>query len=239
MKKRTTVTKISDRQTPRARKLRIDDLITIEPITINQRIIKRLYREVNNLLIHGYPGTGKTFLALYYALEEVLDPQNKLNKIIIVRSVVPTRDIGFLKGTDKEKTAVYETPYRDICEELFGIPEAYDLLVQQGVIQFETTSFIRGRSIPNAIIIVDECENLNFHELDSTITRAGKNSKIMYCGDYRQSDLTKSTDKNGLINFMTIIKRMKNFKSVEMGMDDIVRSELVKEYIILKTELGF
>jgi predicted ribonuclease YlaK len=221
------------------RKIRIDDLLTFEPITENQSKAKKAYNKDRNLMLKGYPGTGKTFLALLFALQEVLDPSSDYKRVAIIRSVVPTRDIGFLKGDDKEKIAVYETPYRDICEELFNIKGAYDILKAQGSIIFDTTSFIRGRSLHNTIFIVDECENLNFHELDSVITRVGNYSKIIYCGDHGQTDFTKEGDKIGLINFSRILKEMDNFTFVDFGIDDIVRSALVKSYIIAKDRLGF
>ena len=187
------------------KKVRIDDLQTFSPITDNQRKTYEAYRENKHLLLHGIAGTGKTFLSLYLALEEVLDPSSDYNDIFIVRSVVSTRDIGFLPGDEQEKVSIYEAPYRSICRELFGIKDSYDALKQQGNIKFMSTSFIRGITINNAVIIVDECQNLNFHELDSIITRVGRNSKIIFCGDYTQTDLTRENDKRGIFNFMKII----------------------------------
>ena len=221
------------------RKVRIDDLQTFEPITNHQNDTFTLYREDKNLLLHGIAGTGKTFLSLYLALEEVLDPSNKYKKITIVRSVVPTRDMGFLKGTAEEKISAYEAPYNSICRELFAVQDAYESLKAQGSIEFISTSFIRGITFNDTIVIVDECENLNFHELDSIITRIGKDSKILFCGDHTQSDFTKTSEKNGIVDFMKILKAMSSFAFVEFEIEDIVRSALVKEYIINKYKLGF
>jgi phosphate starvation-inducible PhoH-like protein/PhoH-like ATPase len=221
------------------KKVRIDDLLTFSPITHNQRKTYEAYREKQHLLLHGIAGTGKTFLSLYLALEEVLDPSSDYNDIFIVRSVVSTRDIGFLPGDEQEKVSLYEAPYRSICGELFGIKDAYDALKQQGNVKFMSTSFIRGITLNNSIVIVDECQNLNFHELDSIITRIGKNSKIIFSGDYTQSDLTKENDKKGISNFMTILKSLKEFKTIEFGIDDIVRSDFLKSYIIAKYKLGY
>ena len=198
-----------------------------------------LYKDDKHLLLHGIAGTGKTFLSLYLALEEVLDPSTVYDDVFIVRSVVSTRDIGFLPGDEQEKVSIYEAPYRSICRELFGIKDSYDALKQQGNIKFMSTSFIRGITINNAVIIVDECQNLNFHELDSIITRVGRNSKIMFCGDYTQTDLTRENDKRGIFNFMKIIKSLEEFSTVEFGIDDIVRSDFLKSYIIAKYELGY
>lgn len=220
------------------RKIRIDDLETLEPLTQKQRDTVSAYRKDKNLLLHGIAGTGKTFLALSLAFEEALDPSSDYDFVGIVRSTVPTRDMGFLKGDDKEKIAVYEAPYSAVCGELFGIPDAYDCLKNQGAVQFMSTAFIRGLTLNNCIIIVDEFENLSFHELDSIITRMGKNSKIIFCGDYSQSDLTKTNERNGCLDFMKILKDMNRFEFIEFGIDDIVRGETVRQYIISKYKLG-
>jgi len=220
------------------RRIRIDDLDTLEPLTQKQRETISAYRKDKNLLLHGIAGTGKTFLGLSLAFEEVLDPSNDYEFVGIVRSIVPTREIGFLKGDDKEKVSVYEAPYKAICGELFGIPDAYDCLKDQGAVQFMSTSFIRGLTLNNCIIIVDEVQNLSFHELDSIITRVGSNSKIIFCGDYTQSDFSKASESNGCLAFMKILKQMKYFDFIEFGIDDIVRGSLVKEYIINKYKLG-
>jgi phosphate starvation-inducible PhoH-like protein/PhoH-like ATPase len=221
------------------KKVRIDDLLTFKPITKNQTKTYEAYKQNKNLLLHGIAGTGKTFLSLYLALEEVLDPSTVFDDVFIVRSVVSTRDIGFLPGDEQEKVSIYEAPYRSICRELFGIKDAYDALKQQGNIKFMSTSFIRGITINNAVVIVDECQNLNFHELDSIITRIGKNSKIIFCGDYTQTDLTREYDKRGIINFMNILKSLKEFETVEFMIDDIVRSDFLKSYIIAKYKMGY
>ena len=221
------------------KKVRIDDLLTFQPITENQKKTYEAYKQNKHLLLHGIAGTGKTFLSLYLALEEVLDPSTVYEDIFIVRSVVSTRDIGFLPGDEQEKVSIYEAPYRSICRELFGIRDAYDSLKQQGNVKFMSTSFIRGITINNAVVIVDECQNLNFHELDSIITRIGKNSKIVFCGDYTQTDLTRENDKKGIFNFMKILRSLKEFETVEFMIDDIVRSDFLKSYIIAKYKLGY
>lgn len=210
----------------------------IEPLTENQARTFDAYEDGRNLMLHGSAGVGKSFLALYLGLCELLSGRSDFQKIVLVRSVVPTRDMGFLPGSAKEKALVYEAPYYAICTKLFGRGDAYDLLKQKAVLEFMTTSFVRSVDIDNAIIIVDECQNLTFHELDSIITRVGKNSRIVFCGDFMQSDFTRDHEKSGVQDFMKVIKSMKSFSFVEFTENDIVRSNLVAEYIKTKNRLG-
>lgn len=237
-KKTTSKVSAPKEQGRSQRRIRIDDLETLTPLTQKQRDTVSAYRKDKNLLLHGIAGTGKTFLGMSLAFEQVLDPSTEYDYIGIVRSVVPTREMGFLKGDDKEKIAVYEAPYSSLCAELFGMPDAYDCLKNQGAVQFFSTSFIRGLTLNNCIIIVDEFENLSFHELDSIITRMGKNSKIIFCGDYTQSDLIKTNERNGCLDFMKILRDMKRFEFIEFGIEDIVRGETVRDYIVTKYKLG-
>jgi predicted ribonuclease YlaK len=210
----------------------------IEPRTLNQQLSFDSYNDGNHLLLHGMAGTGKTFISMYLALKDVLSEMSYYNKVVVVRSIVPTRDIGFLPGKENDKMKVYEDPYRAICNELFSRGDAYDILKHKGYVDFISTSFIRGMTLNDCIVIVDEINNLNFHELDSIITRLGENCRILFCGDFRQSDLTKQSERNGLTSFMKIVKMLNNFSYVEFTEDDIVRSNLVKQYIITRERLG-
>jgi predicted ribonuclease YlaK len=220
-------------QTKRKLKLKIDDLQVFDPLTSNQKTFFELYKQgTQAMMLHGAAGTGKTFIALYKALEEVMDKGNSFEKVVIVRSVVPSREIGHLPGDEKEKTDVYVAPYRAVCQDLFQTEQAYDRLVEQKNIEFMITSFVRGITIDNAVIIVDECQNMNFQELSSIITRVGEGSKIIFCGDFKQTDLNRKHDQSGLKDFVEIINRMPSFRSVEFGIEDIVRSSLVKEFIV-------
>lgn len=214
------------------------NLRTVLPLTENQERTFASYREGKNLLLHGMAGTGKTFISMYLALQDVLKHQT-YESVTIVRSVVPTRDMGFLPGNQKEKTKAYEQPYFPIAKDLFGRGDAYDILKNKGIINFMSTSFIRGTTIEDSIIIVDEVENMTFHEIDSVITRCGKNSKIIFCGDFRQSDLLRFEDRQGLKKFMEVVSKLRSFDYIEFTQDDIVRSGLVREYIIAKSNLGF
>lgn len=214
------------------------NLKNIEPLTQNQKNTFDLFRQGKNLLLHGIAGTGKSFISLYLSLEQILSGNSPYKKIVIVRSVVPTRDMGFLPGNTKEKAKVYEAPYTAICTELFGRSDAYEYLKSKNLIEFISTSFIRGITLNDCIVVVDEIANCTLHELDSVITRVGKNCKIVMCGDFRQSDFTRDHEKSGLIDFMKIVQKMKSFSFIDFNENDIVRSAMVKEYIIAKTRLG-
>jgi phosphate starvation-inducible protein PhoH len=210
----------------------------IEPMTKNQQRAFEAYEDGKNMMLHGIAGTGKSFISCYMAMREIIDGSDRFKKLVIVRSVVPTRDMGFLPGNNKEKTKVYEAPYQSIFTELFGRSDAYEYLKQKGFVEFISTSFIRGITLNDCIVVVDEIANLTIHELDSVITRVGKNCKILFCGDFRQSDFTRYADREGLKDFMKIINKMKSFEFVEFDENDIVRSSMVKEYIIAKDRLG-
>lgn len=214
------------------------ELRHIKPLTPNQERVFNAYNQGYHLMLHGFAGTGKTFCALYLALNELLTKETIYNKIVIVRSVVPSRDMGFLPGSMKEKIMVYEEPYREICDSLFGRGDGYDILKMKGLVQFTTTSYLRGLTFNNAIVILDESQNLSFPECDTVITRMGDESRLIVCGDYRQTDLNKPHEKEGITQLMRITSRINTFQSVEFEKEDIVRSGLVRSYIIHKHELG-
>lgn len=222
------------KQSTNSLRIRLDDLKTFEPLTDNQKLFYDAYKRGDYFIaLHGVAGTGKTFIALYKAIEEVMDKSNPFNKIIIVRSAVSSREVGHLPGDLDEKTEIYKQPYQQICRTLFGRPDAYQRLEEQHYIEFISTSFIRGMSFDDAIIIVDECQNLSWEEINTVMTRVGYRSKIIWCGDYRQTDLNKKkNDLSGLHKFLSIADKMKNHTRIEFTADDIVRSSLVKEWIL-------
>ena len=232
------------KQMKRKKPINTDMMRDIEPLTDNQRLLYNAYAEDKNLIAYGVAGTGKTFITLYNALQDVLDPHTPYEKIYLVRSLVSTREIGFLPGDHEDKSFLYQIPYKNMVKYMFEMPSEADFemlygnLKAQDTISFWSTSFIRGTTFDKAIIIVDEFQNLNFHELDSIITRVGENSKIMFCGDATQSDLIKTNERNGIIGFMEILRNMSSVDIVEFGVEDIVRSGLVKEYILTKLEMG-
>jgi predicted ribonuclease YlaK len=212
----------------------------IDPLTANQQKAFEAFFQNQNLILTGVAGTGKTFIAMYLAFNEVFNNFKKgARKVIVVRSAVPTRDIGFLPGTEQEKMAVYITPYKAMINQLFGRGDCLDIIKQKSMFEVLSTSFIRGTTIDNAVIIVDEVQNLTFHELDSIITRVGENTRIIFCGDIVQTDLNKSKyDTSGLLKFQQILRKMSHFEEIEFTLDDIVRSGLVKEYLITKHGLN-
>ena len=232
------------KQMRRKKPINADFLRDIEPLTENQEELYRCYKNDQNLVAYGAAGTGKTFITLYNALEDVLDPRTPYEKIYIVRSLVATREIGFLPGDHEDKSLLYQIPYKNMVKYMFEMSTDADFemlygnLKTQGTISFWSTSFIRGTTFDNEIIIVDEFQNLNYHELDSIITRVGENTKIMFCGDASQSDLAKTNERNGIHDFIKVLRVMPSFDMIEFGLQDIVRSGLCKEYLLAKNELG-
>ena len=232
------------KQMKRKKPINTDMMRDIEPLTQNQKNLFQSYENNQNIVAYGCAGTGKTFITLYNAIKDVLSPTTPYEKIYIVRSLVATREIGFLPGDHEDKSTLYQIPYKHMVKYMFEMPDdasfnmLYGNLKAQGTIDFWSTSFIRGTTFDNAILLVDEFQNLNFHELDSIITRVGENSKIMFCGDATQTDLVKQAEKNGIVEFMRILRNMPSFDTIEFNAEDICRSGLVKEYIIAKLEMG-
>ena len=220
------------------------DLAVIKPVTDSQQTVFDTWKEGKNQFLFGCAGTGKTFVSLYLALQQVLKNETPYDKVIVVRSLIPTREIGFLPGDEEDKAALYQVPYANMMQFMFEQPNEqafsmlYDRLKSQGSFYFMSTSFLRGLTFDNSIIIVDECQNLNFHELDTIITRVGQDSKIFFCGDFGQSDLTRTNERNGLMDFLQILHEMNEFNCTEFNIGDIVRSGFVRSYLIQKTKLG-
>ena len=235
---------LTTKQMKRKKPINTDMLRTIEPLTETQQVLFNTYETGKNLVAYGAAGTGKTFITLYNALCDVLDPSTPYEKIYIVRSLVATREIGFLPGDHEDKSLLYQIPYKNMVKYMFQLPTEADFemlygnLKTQGTIGFWSTSFIRGTTFDKSIIIVDEFQNLNFHELDSIITRVGNDTKIMFCGDATQTDLIKQNERSGISDFMRILRIMPSVDLIEFGVDDIVRSGLCKEYLLSKLELG-
>ena len=220
------------------------NLIKVKPITEGQKNVFETWKQGKNQFLFGCAGTGKTFISLYLAMQDVLNLQTKYEKVILVRSLIPTREIGFLPGDEEDKAALYQVPYQNMVQFMFEMPNEqafnglYDKLKVQGTLFFLSTSFLRGLTFDNTIVIVDECQNLNFHELDTIITRVGQDSKIVFCGDFDQTDLQKTNEKNGLHDFLRILEEMEEFNCTEFTIGDIVRSGFVRSYLINKIKLG-
>lgn len=212
----------------------------IDPMTENQADAFESWRGGYNLMLHGIAGTGKTFLALYFALNDVLNKKTDYKKVWIVRSTVSSRDQGFMPGTKAQKEEVYEEPYPPICEKFFGRGDAYQILKQRNMIEFRSTSFLRGVTFDDCIIVVDEMQNMSDGELHTIMTRVGQNCKIIFAGDIKQDDLTSKrfNEQSGIADFIKIIRTMPEFRFTEFFVDDIVRSDIVKSYIIARDKLG-
>ena len=218
-------------------KISAQDLTRIDPMTQAQVQFFKNYKRKNALILHGAAGTGKTFIAMYKAMEDVMAKSYQYTKLIILRSAVPSREIGQLPGDYGEKIDVYSIPYQNMMDELFPHKQQpYDRLMEQKKVYFMCTSFVRGITLDNAIILVDECQNMNDMEINSIMTRVGHNTKIIFSGDFRQTDLYKNNDKSGLKKFIQIAENMPSFELIEFGTDDIVRSDLVKEYLIAREQ---
>ena len=235
---------LTTKQMKRKKPINTDMMRDIEPLTPNQQALFDGYKQDKNLVAYGCAGTGKTFITLYNALRDVLDETTPYEKIYIVRSLVATREIGFLPGDHEDKSSLYQIPYKHMVKYMFEMPTEADFhmlygnLKTQGTLDFWSTSFIRGTTFDKTIVIVDEYQNLNYHELDSIMTRVGSQSKIMFCGDATQSDLIKTNERNGIIDFMRVLRLMPSVDVIEFGIEDIVRSGLVKEYLMAKLELN-
>tara|TARA_Y100001972_G_scaffold22712_1_gene27204 strand:- start:3675 stop:4430 length:756 start_codon:yes stop_codon:yes gene_type:complete len=246
-KKTTENTTFSNVKAKRLRKkkpINSEMMVEIKPLTPSQEKVFEYWNDNKNLFMYGAAGTGKTFVALYLALNEVLKNDSPYEKVYIVRSLVSTREIGFLPGDHEDKSYLYQIPYTNMVRYMFEMPDdnsfemLYGNLKAQETISFWSTSFIRGTTLDRAIVIVDECQNLNFHELDSIITRVGEDTKIIFCGDANQTDLVKTNERNGIHNFMNILRLMNEFGMVEFGVEDIVRSGLIRSYLLNKIALG-
>ena len=212
----------------------------VKPLTTTQEDVIRAYGEGHNIFMYGVAGTGKSFLSLYLAFQNIInDKSNNYHKIYIVRSAVASRSLGFLPGDPNEKVMIYEEPYIGIVNNLFSRGDAWETCKRKGIIEFRSTSYLRGITLDNCIILFDEVQNCRFEELDTLTTRYGKNCRLMICGDLEQSDLTcNKNDVTGLPRYIKIIKSMDDyFRFIEFNVGDIVRSGFVKDYITKKHEL--
>ncbi len=212
------------------------ELIEVEPLTENQSKVFHAYDKGQNLLLTGTAGTGKTFLSLYLALDDMVE-NNDHHNLIIIRSTVPSRDQGFMPGSDKQKAEVYEAPYHAMFSELYKRGDAYELMKKREAVKFMSTSFLRGMTIKNSIIVIDEIQNMTGSELHTVFTRIGENCKVIFCGDIKQNDLNKRHETSGFRDFFKIVNNMKAFTTIEFTSADIVRSDLIKEYIIEREHL--
>ena len=240
----TSFSNMKAKQLRRTKPINTELMVDIKPLTPSQEKAYDFWDKNKNLFMYGAAGTGKTFIALYLALREVLNEETPYEKVYIVRSLVSTREIGFLPGDHEDKSEIYQIPYKNMVRYMFEMPDdnsfemLYGNLKAQETISFWSTSFIRGTTLDRSIVIVDESQNLNFHELDSIITRVCEDTKILFCGDANQTDLVKTNERNGIHNFMNILSIMNEFGMIEFGIQDIVRSGLIRSYLLSKLGLG-
>jgi predicted ribonuclease YlaK len=235
---------LTARQIKRRKPINSELLLEIDPLTENQKKLFKSYDEGKHIVAQGCPGVGKTFILLYKALKEVLNELTPYEKIYIIRSLVQTREIGFLPGSHEDKSELFEIPYKNMVKYMFKLPSDADFemlygnLKAQETISFWSTSFLRGTTFDNCIIIVDEMQNCSAHEGYSLITRVGDNCKIMFSGDVNQSDLTRLSERNGIHDFLKVINLMPSMEIINFDIEDVVRSSLVKEFLLAQRALG-
>lgn len=229
----------TDTPTPRPKALLTRaHLADVTPLTDTQRACCQQYAAGAEVLLWlGTPGTGKTFLAVSQALHDALHTKRH-QRIVLVRSAVPSRSVGYLPGTEEDKLAAYQAPYRDICARLFTQVDAYARLVAQGTLEFVSTSYLRGMTWDDAIVIVDECQNMSDMELHTIMTRLGQRSRIIFCGDQGQTDLQRVSDRSGWPTFSEILQAMPMTQVTYFTPDDIVRSPVIKAYILARDAHG-
>lgn len=203
----------------------------IKPLTKNQERTFEEYDKGQHLVLSGSAGSGKSFLALYLGLQDILTSGSYYSSMIIIRSAVQSRNLGFTPGSVEEKAKVYESPYRSIANELFSRGDAYEILRNKNIIDFETTSFLRGNTFKDAIVILDEVQNMQKAEIWTALTRIGENCRVIVCGDYKQNDLDMKREQSGILDFEKVAKNMKSFSFIEFTISDIVRSGFVAEFL--------
>lgn len=210
-------------------------LLDLEPLNDSQARVFDSFEDGKNLVLSGSAGTGKTLISMFLGLEAV--QERLFSRLVVVRSAVASRDIGFMPGNLAEKVSLYEAPYHAICSELYGRGDAYSVLKQEGIVEFLTTSYVRGITLRDSVVVLDEVQNLKTSEIDSIMTRVGESSRVVVIGDCRQTDLVRPEERRGIHDFISIAREMSCFDVVDFSHKDIVRSEFVREYLITRDRL--
>ncbi|TDW25478.1 phosphate starvation-inducible PhoH-like protein [Breznakia blatticola] len=207
---------------------RTNDGKIIYPKTLGQSYLFKCMREKDIVFATGVAGTGKTYLAVMYAVS--LLKKNDVEKIILTRPAVEAGEsLGFLPGDLKEKVDPYLTPLYDALNDALGA-DSVQRLIDKGVIEIAPLAYMRGRTLNNAFIILDEAQNSTKSQMKMFLTRMGFNSKVVVTGDVTQIDLIKKHD-SGLLSARQVLQNIEDIAFVELTSADVVRNPLVQKII--------
>lgn len=221
------------KQQPKSRTRRVTkhdthkQAIMLEAKTDRQQVHINALTEADQVIISGCAGTGKTYVTATYAAQQY--QSKSYNKIIITRPHVEVgKGLGYLKGDLGEKTMPWVTPIIEVLEEHLG-KGVVETGIKNGNIEVAPLALMRGRSFNQALILLDEAQNLNFQEIKMLTTRVGEGSKLIINGDIQQSDLKES---DGLSKIIHLVKKYQlPIPLVEYNIEDVVRSGITKQWL--------
>lgn len=208
---------------------------TVFPRTLNQKLYLKSMEDYDIVFGLGPAGTGKTYLAVLYALNRL--KKNNAKKIILVRPIVEAGEkLGFLPGDFKEKIDPYLIPIYDGLYDALG-KETVDRMIERGIIEVAPLAYMRGRTLENAVIILDEAQNTTLSQMKMFLTRLGFHSKMIITGDVTQIDLP-SKHNSGLIEAVSLLKDIEDIKIIQFERFDVMRHPLVYKIIEKYEESG-